>query len=65
MATGDDALRLAAQEQPTHILIELDLPDMSGMVVLHQMRQNLPFTRIIATNWYGSRRIYPQAQIAR
>jgi DNA-binding NarL/FixJ family response regulator len=52
---GDDALRLAAQEQPTHILIETFLPDASGFTVLQQLRQSLPAARIIATHWYESR----------
>jgi len=52
---GDDALRLATRELPTHVLIELNLPDMPGMEVLQQIRQNLPDARIIATHLYESR----------
>jgi len=52
---GLEALNLAAQEQPTHILIEMDLPDISSLVVLKQIRQSLPTARIIATGWYDSR----------
>jgi DNA-binding NarL/FixJ family response regulator len=48
---GDDALRLAAQEQPTHILIETYLPDMPGIEVLQQLRRSLPTARIITTHW--------------
>jgi CheY-like chemotaxis protein len=48
-ANGLDALWLAAQEQPSHILIEMDLPDITGFEVVHQMRQGLPVARIIAT----------------
>lgn len=51
----DDALRLAAQEQATHILMETYLPDASGFEVLQQIRQILPAARIIATHWYESR----------
>jgi DNA-binding NarL/FixJ family response regulator len=52
---SDDALRLAAQEQPTHILMETYLPDAPGFEVLQQIRQTLPAARIIATHWYESR----------
>jgi len=52
---GFEALRLAAQEQPTHILIEMNLPDMSGFEVLREIRQCLPAASIIATGWYESR----------
>lgn len=51
----DDALQLAAQEQPTHILMETYLPDAPGFEVLQQIRQILPSARIIATHWYESR----------
>lgn len=52
---GDGALRLAAHEQPTHILIETYLPDQPGLEVLQQLRRILPAARIIATHWYESR----------
>ena len=51
-ANGAEALRLAAQEQPSHLLMEMDLPDTTGFEVLRQMRQGLPVARIIATGWY-------------
>ena len=54
-ANGLDALWLAAQEQPSHILVEMDLPDISGLAVLQQIRQGQPNARIIATGWYDSR----------
>jgi len=54
-ANGLEALRLAAREHPSHILIEMDLPDTTGFEVLRQMRQGQPVARIIATGWYESR----------
>jgi DNA-binding NarL/FixJ family response regulator len=51
----DDALRLAAPEQPKHILIETFLLDTPGFTVLQQLRQSMPAARIIATHWYESR----------
>ena len=51
-ANGVEALRLAEQEHPSHILIEIELPDMSGLEVLQQMRQALPDAKIVATGWY-------------
>ena len=53
--SGLEALNLAALEEPTHILIEMDLPDISGVDVVQQIRQSLPKARIIATGWYDSR----------
>ena len=54
-ATGEEALRLAAQELPTHVLIDIELSDLPGMVVLERIRQALPHARIIVTYWYESR----------
>ena len=51
---GLDALWLAAQEQPSHILVEMYLPDITGFEVVRQMRQGLPAARIIATGHYES-----------
>jgi CheY-like chemotaxis protein len=54
-ANGVEALRLAAQERPSHILIEMELPEKTGFEVLRQMRQILPGATIVATGWYESR----------
>ena len=54
-ANGLDALWLAAQEQPSHILIEMYLPDLTGFEVVRQMRQGLPAAKIIATGNHESR----------
>jgi DNA-binding NarL/FixJ family response regulator len=60
-ATGDHALHLAAQEQPTHLLTELNLPDVPGIQLLQQMRRGLPAATIIATHWYESRCYFQSA----
>lgn len=52
---GVEALRLIEQEPPSHILIEMELPDIPGLEVLRQMRQILPDAGIIATGWSESR----------
>jgi two-component system, OmpR family, KDP operon response regulator KdpE len=54
-ANGAGALRLAAQEQPSQILMEMDLRDTTGFEIIRKMRQGLPAARIIATGWYESR----------
>jgi CheY-like chemotaxis protein len=52
--SGLDALWLAAQKQPSHILIDIGLSDVTGYEVVRQVRQGLPAARIIATGWYDS-----------
>ena len=54
---GRDALSFAAQEQPTHVLIEMDLPDTNSTEIVQQMRRSLPTAKIIVTGWYDSRLI--------
>jgi CheY-like chemotaxis protein len=54
-ANGVEALGLAVQERPSHILIEMELPERTGFEVLRQMRQILPGATIVATGWYESR----------
>jgi DNA-binding NarL/FixJ family response regulator len=50
-ANGADALRLAAQDAPSHVLIEIKLPDRMGLEVLNELRGDLPEARIVATGW--------------
>ena len=54
-ANGVEALKLTQQERPSHILIEMELPEKTGFEVLRQMRQILPGATIVATGWYESR----------
>ena len=51
---GMEALRLIEQEQPSHILLEMELPDIPGLEALRQIRQILPDARIVATGWHES-----------
>ncbi len=51
---GVEALWLAAQEAPTHVLVEINLPDKTGFEILHQLCHSLPDAKIVATGWYDS-----------
>ncbi len=63
-ANGLDTLWRAAQEQPSHILIEIYLPDITGFEVVRQIRQGLPTARIIATGSHESHCILDSVQSA-
>jgi len=63
-ANGLDTLWRAAQEQPSHILIEMHLPDITGYEIVRQVRQGLPTARIIATGSHESRFILDSVQSA-
>lgn len=51
---GVQALRLAAEEAPSHVLIDINLRDRTGFEILYQLRQSLPEARIVATGWYDN-----------
>ncbi|HHV54748.1 MAG TPA: response regulator transcription factor [Firmicutes bacterium] len=51
-ATGERAVALATRLHPRVVLLDLDLPDMSGVEVCRQIHQHLPGTSVIAL-WSG------------
>ena len=63
-ADGVEALRLIEQEQPSHILIEMELSDLPGLEVLRQIREILPDARIVATDWSEGRFFLNEARSA-
>jgi DNA-binding NarL/FixJ family response regulator len=54
-ANGEEALRLAYEQRPSHILIEIDLPGQTDFEVVRQMCQILPDAKIVASGWYDNR----------
>jgi len=54
-SNGAEALELATHSIPSHVLIELSLPDRAGIEILIQLRQALPASRIISTSWFEGR----------
>jgi len=61
---GAEALQLATENIPSHVLIELSLPDKAGIEILIQLRQALPASRIIATSLYKGRWLIDGARSA-
>jgi DNA-binding NarL/FixJ family response regulator len=52
-ASGRDALSAVAQLRPDIVLLDLNLPDLSGPVVLEELRQIAPEARVIVFSAYG------------
>jgi DNA-binding NarL/FixJ family response regulator len=63
-ANGAEALRLAIENIPSYVLIELSLPDKVGIEILVQLRQALPASQIIATSWFQDRWLIDGARSA-
>lgn len=56
VATNDEeALGLAAIEEPSYVLVAINVPAQRDFELLSQLRQTLPNARIIATSWLESR----------
>jgi DNA-binding NarL/FixJ family response regulator len=63
-SNGAEALQLATENIPSHVLIELSLPDKAGIEILIRLRQALPASRIIATSWFRGRWLIDGARSA-
>ena len=57
--TGDQGVRLAAQQPPDLVILDLGLPDMDGQEVLRRLREWLRVRAIVVR-----RRLYPHDEIA-
>jgi DNA-binding NarL/FixJ family response regulator len=55
-STGEDALQLAIEHRPDVILLDLDLPGISGTHVLRELAPRLPETKIVMLTVSSSRR---------
>ena len=53
--TGPEALRLARERQPTVLVLDLDLPDMTGVEVARALRDEASPVRILAFTAHTSR----------
>jgi NarL family two-component system response regulator LiaR len=52
--TAATAIRLARQHQPDVILLDLHLPDQSGVELIRQLRQQVPAARILVFTGYAA-----------
>jgi signal transduction histidine kinase/DNA-binding response OmpR family regulator len=59
--TGKDGITAALAEQPELIMLDLNLPDMSGLDVLESLRQQDCQAPVIMMTLYGSERVVIQA----
>jgi len=53
-ANASDALAACAQYAPTHILLDLNMPGTSGLVVLPQLLQLAPQAKLVVLTGYSS-----------
>lgn len=53
-ASGGEALRVVADSQPQVVLLDLNLPDMTGLQVLERLRVASPASEVIMLTGHGS-----------
>lgn len=59
--SGQEAIRLAAHCRPDLVVIDLGLPDMSGLEAIRQIRQHDPRMRIVVLSMHTQREFVLQA----
>ncbi|MDM3871997.1 response regulator transcription factor [Porticoccus sp. W117] len=52
--TAEDALALAAKEQPSHAVLDLKLAESSGLHLLQELKQLLPDCQVVILTGYSS-----------
>ena len=60
-ANGADALALLKKERPDAILTDLQMPDMDGLALVHEIRLKYPHTPVILMTAHGSEEIAVKA----
>ncbi len=59
--TGEDGKRLLWREMPDLVMIDLKLPDTSGLEVLKALRSNFPDCKVIVNTGYVDQNLMDQA----
>ena len=63
-ATGQEAVRLSQELRPDIVILDLSMPDISGVEVTQQLRESLPDTKIIVLSMHDSEVLTRQALAA-
>ena len=54
--SGEEALRMIEAEQPQAVVLDVRMPDISGMVVLQQIKARYPRIQVLLLSAHGSTR---------
>ncbi len=60
--TGKDGIDLVASKQPDVLLVDMKLPDMSGLNVLKAAKATSPLTKIIVNTGYVDQNVIDEAE---
>lgn len=59
--SGDQALKILEEEDPQLVLLDMKIPKMSGLEILHHMMQMKPKLRVMIMTAYGENALVKEA----
>ena len=60
--TGEEGIQLLKREKPDILLVDMKLPDMSGLLVLKVAKEASPLTKVIVNTGYVDQVLIDQAE---
>ena len=60
--TGEEGIQLLKREKPDVLLVDMKLPDMSGLLVLKVAKESSPLTKVIVNTGYVDQVMIDQAE---
>jgi len=55
-ATGEEALRIAREQEPDILFLDIELPDISGIAITRRLRDEISIVRVVGVSAYDFRR---------
>ncbi|OGW86699.1 MAG: hypothetical protein A3A81_02445 [Omnitrophica bacterium RIFCSPLOWO2_01_FULL_45_10b] len=60
--TGEEGIQILKREKPDLLLLDMKLPDMSGLLVLKVAKESSPLTKVIVNTGYVDQALIDQAE---
>ncbi len=60
--SGEEGIQLLKREKPDVLLVDMKLPDMSGLLVLKVAKESCPLTKVIVNTGYVDQVLIDQAE---
>lgn len=60
--SGEEGIQILKREKPDVLILDMKLPDMSGLLVLKVSKENSPLTKVIVNTGYVDQSLIDQAE---
>ena len=60
--SGEEGIQILKREKPDILLVDMKLPDMSGLLVLKVAKESSPLTKVIVNTGYVDQALIDQAE---